>query len=450
VAATPSLGVQPDRRRARRPLMLAALLTVAAVAAGLLVAGAGEIPAAPDGPEEPLAWTAVEWRRVEAPLGPPPPPRTPPARLDGVILGGPGVIAWGRIPTPGRNRFVDAAAVFLSADGMTWTSRPILAGVGPNDTSDLWHVAAGNGIVVAVGGVCCTEEGRAIWWSPDGVDWTRAALPPAVTAVEISDLAVGPAGFIGVGIDGSDAAIITSRDGATWERVQAGGAGLDAGGLQDIAVDGEGFIAAGWVDDGQTFDGALWRSPDGRSWERLPDAGFAGPDDVILGRVVPFRGGYWLSGMQGPHEERVQCEQLLGLVGSIDPTPPRPAKTSNLSCGWGRETHWRSRDGVAWERLPRGPGGQPVPAGSLVEFTRVQAGGPGLIVIGEGSTDGFQSLWTSPDGDLWSRSIARPPLPPGASVTGFVVRGPWMLAVGDVFDDTRMESEPAVWIGVAR
>ena len=88
-------------------------------------------------------------------------------------------------------------------------------------------------------------------------------------------------------------------------------------------------------------------------------------------------------GSEGPPDERVACEKLLGETASLDaPEPPRTA----LSCGWGRETHWWSRDGASWQRLEPiapGPGESPLPGPRAIEFRVITAGGSGLVNLGE-------------------------------------------------------------------
>ncbi|MDO8484070.1 MAG: hypothetical protein Q7S35_03915 [Candidatus Limnocylindrales bacterium] len=73
------------------------------------------------------------------------------------------------------------------------------------------------------------------------------------------------------------------------------------------------WLAAGFQDDGDTYDGALWESADGAQWQRLPtDRLFQGELDTAFGRLYPTPDGVLLIGNEGPHEERVQCEQLIG------------------------------------------------------------------------------------------------------------------------------------------
>ena len=97
-----------------------------------------------------------------------------------------------------------------------------------------------------------------------------------------------------------------SADGITWEAVEAHASGLDLGrftaatsgpevGIEGVAFGPGGFVAFGWVasdPDSLTGTGrwgvtpALWRSDDGRSWERLPT-----PDSFIA--EGPMLSGAW-------------------------------------------------------------------------------------------------------------------------------------------------------------
>jgi hypothetical protein len=131
-----------------------------------------------------------------------------------------------------------------------------------------------------------------------------------------------------------------SQDGITWEAVPAHSSGLDLGRLlyatsgPEIGVDGvaygpAGYVAYGWAGTAGASDpreasmeAALWRSSDGRSWERVPSPeGFSG-DFLMLS-------GPWLHDIAGTDAGYL-------LVGTIYGTPaPRAAI-------------WSSPDGLEW------------------------------------------------------------------------------------------------------
>jgi hypothetical protein len=401
-------------RRSALAGLIALALTGAAATVALLVrfASPGDPAETPSGrvvrepvipPVEPFAWSRIRWDRQEV--------RVPegPHRIDDLGQARNGLIAWGRIATPERAR--DSGAVYLSADGSTWESFPVVDGVQAVDTSELRFVIDGAAGLLAFGGVCCREERAALWRSVDGRRWQRLPYPDPLQAAAIIDVVATPERYVAVGTDAADlrggrAMIWTSADGEEWQPVGAAGAGLDQGMVTDVARGPDGLVAVGRLEVGETYDGAMWTSVDGLTWEHSPDVPeWVGPDDTALGMVRPFAGGLWVSGNKGPHDERVRCEQLVGLVGSATGGSPSTQDPS-LSCGWGRETAWVSRDGRAWTQVFV-DGRQP--AGTLIEFRLMVAGGPGLVVLGEGVDIGPQ-LWVSADGARWQLVRAQPEL----------------------------------------
>ena len=371
------------------------------------------------------------WYRVAAPFGDP----STATWLDGVVAWQSQFVAFGRVKAPGRNQFDELAAVFLSDTGETWRPVPIDAGVGPGDTSEISLLAGGPRGMVVFGGTCCGAQGRAIWYSPDGRAWERVALEPSVfDGSEIAAVRAGDSGFVAVGSRSGRAAIWRSDDGRTWTSVGGAAAGLGRGAIADVAAVHGRLLAVGSQDDGKTYDGALWESPDGADWRRLPtDRLFRGELDTVFGRLYATPNGLLLIGYEGSHAERVQCEQ------------------SGADCGWGVETHWWSSDGRSWERLPPvrpAPGEPPLTGPGPLEFRLITAGGPGLVNLGEGRS-GVVRLWASPDGREWQDLERGEVLRSGQDMaSGIAVLNGKVVAVGDAWDMNSGEpSEPGVWIG---
>ena len=150
-------------------------------------------------------------------------------------------------------------------------------------------------------------------------------------------LAAGESGLVAVGTDGvsfpnpeSSAAVWTSQDGVSWIRVQGRalrGQGEQA--INGVAFGETGFVAAGWEFTGDpsalTFnrDAAVWTSPDGESWERVadPEGVFGGPSHEVVvddrGRgserfVVPSFQGMWDVAAGGPGFVAVGVDDLVG------------------------------------------------------------------------------------------------------------------------------------------
>ena len=131
-----------------------------------------------------------------------------------------------------------------------------------------------------------------------------------------------------------------STDGVTWEAVEARSSGLDLGrftsatsgpevGVEGVASGPGGFVAYGWArsdrpgrETGWGITPTLWRSADGRSWERIPT-----PESFVGDYLMQL--GPWLHAMTGSEEG-----YLLG--GTIFATPAPRAGI------------WSSPDGLTW------------------------------------------------------------------------------------------------------
>jgi hypothetical protein len=462
----------PSVDRSRQPLLLAAAVAAAVVVTVVIAAQTTPgrpVAHAPDpsgatrslsdeasggaGPPtiqavpaiDPQPWAAVAWRGIPGAFGKNLEPGLD--RVDGLIAGGPGLIGWGRVHQPRRNQFNDMAAVHLSTDGVGWAVIPVDAGVGPPDTSEIQLVATGPAGIVLFGDVCCTKEERALWRSADGRAWERLPYPAVIGPTdELTRLMATADLYVLAGRSNGAAAIWTSRDGAAWSAVDGAAAGFGPGSIADVARTASGFVAAGYLDVAGTYDGAVWTSPDGEHWTRVAADILTGKDDTAIQKVVVWAGGWFLVGLEGPHAERVRCEQLglAGQLASIDrPVDLDDGPRLDLSCGWGSEVHWLTADGTTWQRVaPAGSqGGVVAKRGELIEFRLVAAGGPGLVVLGEGSDVGAASIFVSADGVHWVATVPDEQFPVGIVPAGFVIGGRVLAAVAD---------GPSAWIGTVR
>ena len=115
-----------------------------------------------------------------------------------VVAGGPGFVAVG------FGADDDRAAVWTSADGLSWQAvpdQPALENAGR--PIRMAAVAADGGGVVAVGWISDPANGSgAAWRSPDGTTWTRDPDQVTLAGGELAGIAVGPLGLIGVGTSG--------------------------------------------------------------------------------------------------------------------------------------------------------------------------------------------------------------------------------------------------------
>jgi hypothetical protein len=230
----------------------------------------------------------------------------------GVTAGGPGLVAVGR-DGPVADGEGDAA-VWTSLDGFTWSRVPHDEDVfGGQGEQRIVSVTAGGSGLVAVGFDRPAEQGEGnavVWTSPDGFTWSGVPHDEAVFGGDsrqiMLSVTTGGPGLVAVGTDGytyggdedphterpdelatvalaSDAAVWTSPDGFTWSRVPhdedvfaTSGEQYPAGAHEErmlsVTAGGPGLVAAGFdsVDD-CGWDSAVWTSPDGLTWSRVPD-----------------------------------------------------------------------------------------------------------------------------------------------------------------------------------
>ena len=322
--------------------------------------------------------------------------------LTDITAGGPGLVGLGE--------YEGLASVWTSTDGTAW-SRTRLDGAVVGGSANA--VTAGGPGLVAVGGphwFCEFHSGSdcegsaVVWTSTDGVTWVLTSDDEEVFggpgAQIMNSVTVGGPGLVAVGSTGSvgdskgnmaadvDAAVWTSVDGITWSRIVHddlvfGGEGVQT--MESVTAAGPGLVAVG----GNT----IWTSVDGTTWVRVPyqNAVFGGGDidGVTAG---------------GPG---------VVAVGSAN----------------GRAAVWTSANGRKWSRVLDAP---------ILDTSRlraVSAGGPGLVAVG--STEHGEAVdrelavaWTSVDGTTWLRVSHDEALFGHARMSGVIVWGSTVVAVG--------------------
>jgi hypothetical protein len=224
-------------------------------------------------------------------------------------------------------------------------------------------VTAGGPGLVAVGndGAAGYEQANAaVWTSGDGFTWTRVPDDEAVFGGRyrqrmLSVTAVG-AGLVAVGSDGhpidryeielaADAAVWTSPDGLTWSRVPHDEAVFGGPGRQQmnsVTVGGPGLVAVGSSEEEKVgpedaadesafvnHDAAVWTSPDGMTWSRVPH------DEAVFG----------VSNGRGDLTE-VMLSVTVGGPGLV-----AVGFDSADQCEWGAAV-WTSPDGLIWSQVP--------------------------------------------------------------------------------------------------
>lgn len=409
---------------------------------------------------DPGPWIDVRWERLDPPAMGGPLTQS----MARIVAGGPGLIAIGRDAVGVDGAETSMAAVWTSSDGRSWTKHRLLDGVPAGDSSEAIGAVAGPAGVVVWGGVCCTIEDRAMWFSPDGAGWERTVLAAGLQETTFLDIATGPVGFVAGGVsragdpnDPDEAAELwTSPDGRTWTEIDPVAAELGAGSISDVTWTGRAWFAVGKQASGDSWDAAVWTSPDGTDWERVAvaDPAITGPDEEEFGRILLLGDRLFVQGGSGSHEDRVRCEDAvgLGIVGVED-------AALALSCGWLRTTHWRSDHGRTWERLgPVEPlaGGGPLPprpdGRRLVSYRVLATGGPGLVVVDaeahqEGLPGDVIGTWVSADGEPWRPVGKSPQFPIGLYLQDMVVVDRTIIGIGDSAWDQPNGSDGLVWIG---
>jgi Tol biopolymer transport system component len=255
-----------------------------------------------------------------------------------------------------------------------------------------------------------------------------------------------------------------STDGVSWEAVEARGSGLDLGrftavtsgpeiGVEGVAYGPGGFVAFGWARSGDRLSPTLWRSADGRSWERVPaPQGFeaeglmmpgpslhaiAGSDDgYLLGGTIyakpaaraaiwsspdgstwtlaqgdeVFDAGAYFDTMETPAAGGVSAVATAPsgvggawsavAVGCVNP-PGEPgagpkgesSRAYDWTTGNCRAQAWRSSDGLAWERLD-------LPKGYLRAASVATDGRQ--VIIGATSVEGRKEVISTANGIDWA------------------------------------------------
>ncbi len=278
-----------------------------------------------------------------------------------VTVGGPGFVAVGReemwfgIVAEDRRGAEQAAAVWTSADGASWTrvqdDQEVLTKL-PAKTSML-AVAQRDGQLVAVGYESKDTRAlnAAVWTSEDARAWSRVPHDDELfggptSFFQMNDIVAGGPGFVAVGAETTEA---NARE-VGWE-------GLPR--AESILVSGIGL-----KDEPRA---AIWLSADGLAWQRLPQESLIGVAD----------------------EGRVLTAVTTGGPGLI-------------AVGWrvvDRELDpevWTSTNGSEWTLASDTDGAFSAPDRQVI--TDVVAAGPGLLAVGAtGSVlDSSAAVWTSP------------------------------------------------------
>jgi hypothetical protein len=236
---------------------------------------------------------------------------------------------------------------------------------GPNgEARSAWAVTAGGPGFVAVGTICLPGAAgaeRRCYGAPQlstsGSSWEGVPPPPGLEVGAYAPtsgpfpgmfgVAARPGAIVSIGyaVDGGKPigrggvfrpAVWLSPEGRTWERVPHS-AVFEGARFSDIAATDEGFVIVGAVYDalapqGQLPRGAIWTSQDGRAWGRVPDSPIFDVGGYIITGEDPASGG--------PRTVTLARGTILS-VGAV-------CNANGLDC---RPAFWSSPDGSIWERV---------------------------------------------------------------------------------------------------
>lgn len=340
----------------------------------------------------------------------------------------------------------------------TWETIPI------EDSSTRYVSAvtfAGSDLVGVGRGACVPDFNNptacygAAWTAGPGQGWLPAADQPGlqmgvgqtfgVQQKIISDVASGPAGLVAIGFDfdplRSSCAVAPcttgpgvwrSADGRTWERahIDLGGGIIDTFSLPvaAIAAGPQGYVMVGFAEtlgpggSPGPARATAWTSPDGVTWTRAADTAAMDVGPCFDTGETPDCGGM-----------RAVAATANGFVAvgqahaGRAPGPARPAA-------------WTSPDGLNWTRVDAGLDFN----GSL---SGVTADGPGIVAVGTmcqpdcfGSNSGGVTA-SSVDGSSWSSAAVT-----GAPALSAVASaGEQQFAIGVMEDQGPGAPELQLW-----
>jgi hypothetical protein len=241
-----------------------------------------------------------------------------------------------------------------------------------------------------------------------------------------------------------------SDDATTWPSWSSQHAPPGSGVVEvaDLGTSGDGWVASGAIEDGQSRSPAVWRTQ-GDDWQALPmvPVSYYGERAVLYdvatsdGQLVAVgwasggahgnpRTATWWSGGESV-DEQVADFEVFGGPRAIDVVDLLPAAGSWIILGNRSNEHgrpggalWRAADGRAFALVPMPPlaseGDETVRVNGAVDI----AGGQ-LVAVGERAVPGRDDqpiAWSSADGQAWHREDVAELVPDNAQLARSLAR----------------------------
>ena len=228
-------------------------------------------------------------------------------------------------------------------------------------------------------------------YSSDGVHWhdgTVMQQPVSIDDLQVVGLYEGPSGLLAVGASGACGdswieALWTSLDGISWQKVDTKKAFGETV-IENVSGGSSGFVAT--ASDGR----AVWTSRDGQNWMLVK---LDTPASSRIDAGTAFSGGYVLVGST----ETVGARSCGAYVTdpSAPPTPAPPMRSPAV---------WWSPDGATWNNAEL-PGATSAYA---VEMQVCRANDRTLVALEEYRSDASSgyTFWISNDGRTWKSPAA--------------------------------------------
>jgi hypothetical protein len=211
-----------------------------------------------------------------------------------VVEATPGMVAAGFETSDGD---LDAA-VWASKDGSSWIRLTLTSLVGPGDQQILDATTLRDELVAVGSATSESGDHDAAVWVRSGGEWSKVADDSlgGPGDQQINAIEAAGSGLVAVGSDTAggdlDAAVWTSTDGRSWDRVPATDIALGGTGDQSMSTVtwvGAILTAAGSsATVGGDRDAAIWLSADGSHWERAPVGALEGLGAQRINSLVPF------------------------------------------------------------------------------------------------------------------------------------------------------------------